>query len=93
MGLTTTAGVVTRMIGTGHHLTQASSLAAERLENLRAAGCPSAGRGSETRGFYVVTWDVAEVSGGRARSIVVRVTGRTAAGARTDSLLTAQLCP
>lgn len=93
MGLATTAGVVTRMIGTGHHLTRAASLAAERIEGLRAGGCPAAGRGGETRGSFVVTWEVAEASGGRARDIVVRVTGPTPAGARTDSLLTTQLCP
>jgi prepilin-type N-terminal cleavage/methylation domain-containing protein len=93
MGMVTTAGVVTRMIGTGHRLTQASSLAAGRVEWLRARGCPAAGRGGETRGSFIITWQVSEVSGGRARGIVVRVTRPTTGGARTDSLATVQLCP
>ena len=44
LGLVTTAGLVTRMIGQGQRYSEVSNFASERFELLRAQGCPAAGR-------------------------------------------------
>jgi len=93
LGLVSTAGLVTRMIGQGQRYTVASTLASERFEILRAEGCPAAGTGSETRGTYGITWTVTAVAGGKGRQIAAAVTSRTTRGTRTDNFTTTQLCP
>jgi prepilin-type N-terminal cleavage/methylation domain-containing protein len=93
MGLVTTAGLVTRMIGQGHRFTEASALANERIEVLRSQGCPAVGGGTETRGAYTVTWRIVEVAGGKGRGFVVAVRSPTTRGSRTDTFETVHFCP
>jgi prepilin-type N-terminal cleavage/methylation domain-containing protein len=92
LGLVTTAGVVTRMIGQGQRFTQVSVLANERVEILRAQSCPATGAGSETRGAYVVSWEVTSGPGIRSRSIRVSVTSPAGRGTRVDTVQTVQMC-
>lgn len=93
LGLVTTAGLVTRMIGQGQRYTEASSLATERFEILRAQGCPAAGNGSETRGAYTISWQIVDVAGGKGRQFAVAVTSPTNRGTRTDNFTTTHFCP
>jgi prepilin-type N-terminal cleavage/methylation domain-containing protein len=93
MGLVTTAGLVTRMVGQGHRFTEASSLATERLEVLRAQGCPAVGSGSETRGAYTISWRILSEAGGKARRMFVSVQSPTTRGTRTDNVETVHFCP
>ena len=92
MGLVTTAGLVTRMIGQGHRYTEASTLASERFEILRAETCPAVGSDSDPRGAFTVTWTVTDIGGGRGREITVRVTSPTPRGPRTDVFTTTKVC-
>jgi prepilin-type N-terminal cleavage/methylation domain-containing protein len=93
LGLVTTAGLVTRMIGQGQRYTEASTLASERFEILRAQGCPAAGSADTTQGAYNVAWKIAEVAGGKGREMVVVVTSPTTRGNRTDTFSTTMVCP
>jgi len=93
MGLVTTAGLVTRMIGQGQRYTEASALANERIEVLRSQGCPAAGSGSETRGAFTISWRIVEVAGGKGRGFMVNVQSPTTRGTRTDTFETVQFCP
>jgi len=93
MGLVTTAGLVTRMIGQGHRFTEASALANERIEVLRSQGCPAAGSGTETRGAYTVTWRVVALAAPKGRGFVVSVRSPTTRGPRTDTFETVHFCP
>lgn len=93
MGLVTTAGLVTRMIGQGHRYAEASALANERIEVLKSQRCPAAGTGTETRGAYVVSWRVIEVAGGKGRGLNVSVQSPTTRGSRTDTFATVHYCP
>jgi Tfp pilus assembly protein PilV len=93
LGLVTTAGLVTGMIGQGQRYTEASVLAAERFEILRAEPCPSAGAGTDTRGAYTVSWQVTEVAGGRGRQFAVTVWVPTGRGTRPAQFTTTQFCP
>ena len=93
MGLVTTAGLVTRMIGQGHRYTEASALANERIEVLKSQRCPAAGTGTETRGAYVVSWRVVEIASGKGRGLNVSVQSPTTRGSRTDTFATVHYCP
>jgi len=93
MGLVTTAGLVTRMIGQGHRFTEASALANERIEVLKSQGCPAAGSATETRGSFVISWRVVEVAGGKGRALNVSVQSPTTRGNRTDTFATVHYCP
>lgn len=93
LGLVTTAGLVTRMIGQGRQATMAAALAGERLETVRSLGCPAAGSGSETRDGVTVGWEVGVPSFPRARSLLVRVQWGTPRGPRADSVTTLLHCP
>jgi prepilin-type N-terminal cleavage/methylation domain-containing protein len=93
MGLVTTAGLVTRMIGQGHRFTEASALANERIEVLRSQGCPAAGNGSETRGAYTIAWRVVQLAAPSGRGVFVSVQSPTNRGTRTDSFETVHYCP
>jgi prepilin-type N-terminal cleavage/methylation domain-containing protein len=93
MGLVTTAGLVTRMIGQGQRYTEASSLANERIEILRSQGCPAVGTGTETRGAFTISWRVVEVAGGKGRGFTIAVQSPTTRGTRTDNFETVQFCP
>jgi type IV pilus assembly protein PilV len=93
MGLVTTAGLVTRMIGQGHRYTEASALANERIEILKTQRCPAAGTGTETRGSFVVSWRIVDVAAGKGRAINVSVQSPTTRGNRTDTFATVHFCP
>lgn len=93
MGLVTTAGLVTRMIGQGQRYTEASALANERIEVLRSQGCPAAATGTETRGAYTIAWRVTALAAPKGRGIVVSVQSPTTRGPRTDSFETVHYCP
>lgn len=93
MGLVTTAGLVTRMIGQGHRYTEASALANERIEVLRSQGCPAAGGGTETRGDYTITWRVVALAAPKGRGFFVRVQSPTTRGTRVDNFETVHFCP
>jgi Tfp pilus assembly protein PilV len=93
LGLVTTAGLVTGMIGQGQRYTEASTLAAERFEVLRAERCPPAGSGSEARGAFTVSWRITEIAGGRGRQFAVAVTAPTGRGTRAASFTTTAFCP
>jgi Tfp pilus assembly protein PilV len=93
LGLVTTAGLVTGMIGQGQRYTEAATLAGERIEVLRAERCRSARDGSEARGAFTVSWRIREIAGGRGRQFAVTVTGPTGRGARAASFTTTEFCP
>jgi Tfp pilus assembly protein PilV len=93
LGLVTTAGLVTSMIGQGQRSTETSTLAGERFEILRAERCAAAGTGSETRGAYTVSWRVTEVTGGKGREFSVTVASPTGRGTRTARFTTTHFCP
>jgi prepilin-type N-terminal cleavage/methylation domain-containing protein len=92
LALTTTAAGVSRMIDDGRRSTEAAALAAERIELLRASGCPAVGTGSATRGSFAVSWNVEAPSGDRRRTITVAVTRATRRGG-ADTVRTAHTCP
>jgi type IV pilus assembly protein PilV len=93
LALVGTAGLVTRMIGQGQRYTVVSTLANERIETLRSAGCPAVGTGSETRGGYTINWQVSAGPGLSSRNIEVVVTSSTGRGSRVDTVQTVQVCP
>jgi type IV pilus modification protein PilV len=93
LGLVTTAGLVTRMIGQGQRYTEAATLANERFEILRVQRCPAVGSGSETRGAYTIAWTVADTVAGRGRTMLVTVQSPTTRGTRVDSFTTTKVCP
>lgn len=93
MGLVTTAGLVTRMIGQGHRYTEASALANERIEVLRSQGCPAAASATETRGAFTVSWRVVAMAAPKGRRLVVNVQSPTTRGTRTDTFETVHFCP
>jgi prepilin-type N-terminal cleavage/methylation domain-containing protein len=93
MGLVTTAGLVTRMIGQGQRFTEASALANERIEILRSQRCPAVGTGTETRGAFTVSWRIVDVAGGKGRGFTVNVQSPTTRGSRTDTFETVHYCP
>ncbi|HKI94772.1 MAG TPA: prepilin-type N-terminal cleavage/methylation domain-containing protein [Gemmatimonadales bacterium] len=93
LGLVTTAALTTRMIGQGQRYTEASTLASQRFEILRARSCTALADSTETQGAYTVGWTVASADGGKSRVITVTVTSPTGAGtARTDTFTTKRLC-
>lgn len=93
MGLVTTAGLVTRMIGQGQRYTEASALANERIELLRTSRCPAVATGTETRGAFQISWGVTSVADGKGRDFQVTVQSPTTRGTRTDTFETVKFCP
>ena len=93
LGLVSTAALTTRMIGQGQRYTQASTLASQRFEILRARSCAALADSSGAQGAYTVAWTVTSADGGKSRLITVAVTSPTGAGkTRTDSFTTKRLC-
>ena len=81
------------MIAQGHRSTEAATLANERIELLRAQGCPAAGSGTETRGAYTVAWRAVAMTQPRGRAIQVNVVSPTGRGTRNDNFQTVHFCP
>ncbi len=92
VGLTTTAALVTRMIGQGERYSQASMMAAEQFEILRSQRCGSMASGTATRGAFTLSWTVQNAAGGRARAVRVVVISPRTRGTRTDTFATAVAC-
>lgn len=94
LGLASTAGLVTRMIGQGQRFTEANALANERLEILRAQPCPSMTGGSATSGVYQLTWTVDSTGlglKGRRLRVIVRSPTRPSV-TRADTFTTIVFC-
>lgn len=92
LALASTAATVTRMIGQGQRFSEASTLAVERFEIIRAQDCADMGSGSADEGRYALTWTVSSVAGGNARSVALTVTSPTGRGSRADSFATTIAC-
>ena len=92
LGLASTAGTVTRMIGQGQRFTTASLLASERFEIIRAQECDDMASGSGTSGTYNLNWTVSSLNGGAGRGISVMIESRTGSGTRTDTFSTVIAC-
>ncbi len=97
LGLVTTAGLVTRMIGRGQRSGAAAQYASRRLEMLRVSGCTSQASGSERlmRGsepLDSLSWRFVNL-GSNHWGVVLRSKYQTALGKwRTDSLGTEISC-
>lgn len=97
LGLVTTAGLVTRMIGRGQRSGAAAQYASRRLEMLRVSGCTSQASGSERlmRGsepLDSLSWRFVNL-GSNHWEVVLRSKYQTALGKwRTDSLGTEISC-
>ena len=92
IGLTTTAALVTRMIGQGERYSQASTMAAEQFEVFRSRSCTSLAAGTATRGGFTLNWTVQDAAGGRARAVTVVVLSPTTRGIRADTFATTIGC-
>lgn len=92
LALASTAATVTRMIGQGQRFSEASTVAVERFEIIRAQSCDAMASGSATEGSYALAWTVASVAGGNARSVTLTVTSPTGRGARVDTFVTTIAC-
>ncbi len=87
VGLAHGFGLTYLMIGQGRRFTEVASLAAARVETLRAGGCSRVDQGFEVRGRYSLSWTSARVGGRRAR-VSVSVTSPTAGARRVDRFVT-----
>lgn len=99
LGLTTTSGLVTRMIGRGQRSEVAALLAMQRMERSRPAACIPAQRvnGSETllRGSQVVAriaWTFTDAGNQSIRLRVVTDYVVSANRIRTDTMETSVVC-
>jgi len=99
LGLTTTSGLVTRMIGRGQRSEVAALLAMQRMERARPAACIPAQRvnGSETllRGSQVVAriaWTFTDAGNQSIRLRVVTDYVVSANRIRTDTMETSVVC-
>jgi len=93
MGLVATAALTTRMIGQGQRYTEASTLASQRFEILRARACSALADSTDVQGRFTVTWTVAAADAGRSRLITLTVASPTGAGTvRSDTFTTKRLC-
>lgn len=92
LALTTAAAGVSRMIDDGRRSTEAAALAAERIDLLRASGCPAAEAGSTASGSFTIAWAVVAAGDNRTRLITVIVT-RTVGRGHADTVHTVHTCP
>ncbi len=91
LGLASTAGVVTRMIGQGQRYSEAAWLASQRFEILRSQTCASMSSGTEPEGQFSSDWTVTPL-GTAANRITVDVTSPTGVGTRIDKFETTVAC-
>ena len=96
VGLASTIGISTRMIGQGQRYAEASTLAQQRFELLRARPCPTIASGTDTSNKFEVSWKVDSLGAGTAvnigRQLHVRVKYPTGVGFRTDTFSTTVGC-
>ena len=98
LALVSSSALVTRMVGTGQHVTRATQVAERRLETLRqsarstAVPCTNvpAGNGNATTDGMLETWSV--TVSGQARNLVANVTYNVSRGTRTVTLRTMISC-
>ena len=91
LGLASTAGLVTRMIGQGQRYSEAAWMASQRFETLRSQTCESMSRGSASAGQFSSSWTVTPV-GTVVNRITVEVTSPTGVGTRIDTFATSVAC-
>lgn len=92
LGMVTTAALTTRMIAQGQRFSEASAIANERFEILRAIPCAQMTGGSSQVGRYSVSWTVTANEANTWRRVTVTVTSPTARGSRTDQFTTIISC-
>jgi type IV pilus assembly protein PilV len=92
LGLVTTAALVTRMIGQGQRYSEASTLAAQRIERMRSRSCTTLANGGATQGAYTISWTVDAVSQPNSRVVTVVVVSPTNRGTRADTFATTIAC-
>jgi type IV pilus modification protein PilV len=92
LGLASSAATVTRMIGQGQRFSEASAMASERFEILRAQQCEDMDGGDETKGMFEIDWEVSTVNGTQGNMIEVIVTSPTGIGERADTFVTVVSC-
>jgi Tfp pilus assembly protein PilV len=72
LALTGTSGAVARMTGSGRHASGSATLAASRLDRLRAAPCqPVATSGTASAGRYLERWAVTPAGAARTMSVII----------------------
>ncbi len=91
LGLASTAGVVTRMIGQGQRYSEVAWMASQRFETLRSQTCASMSSGSASEGQFSSDWTVTPL-GTTANRITVNVTSPTGVGTRIDTFETSVAC-
>jgi prepilin-type N-terminal cleavage/methylation domain-containing protein len=90
LGLAASARVVTQMTGSGGRYGGASSVAASRFEQLRAATCTTLSAGSATTGRYTERWTV--TTSGQLRVVDLAITYNDGTSSRTATYSTAISC-
>ncbi len=91
LGLASTAGVVTRMIGQGQRYSEVAWMASQRFETLKSQTCASMSSGSVSEGQFSSVWTVTPL-GTAANRISVKVTSPTGVGTRVDTFETSVAC-
>ena len=92
LGLASTAGIVTRMIGQGQRYSEAAWMASQRFEILRSQTCVSMLGGTASEGQFSSTWTVTQLVDTAANRITVDVTSPTGVGTRIDKFVTTVAC-
>lgn len=92
LGMVTTAALTTRMIAQGQRYSEASAIANERFEILRAKSCAEMTGGSAQLGRFSVSWTVTPDAADTRRQVDVTVVSPVAGGSRTDRFTTIIAC-
>lgn len=90
LGLAATSGAVTAMIGSGGRYGGSATVAASRIERLRATACASLANGSATSGRYTESWTV--TTSGYLRTVQVTVSYPNRTQTRSDVYETTIAC-
>ncbi len=86
------SALVTRMITQGQIFSEASALAAQRIETLRSGGCAGMGSGTAVDGPYALSWTVVPIADGKVQRVELTVTMPTRRGTTDRVFATAVLC-
>lgn len=92
LGMVTTAALTTRMIAQGQRYSEASAIANERFEILRAKSCAEMTGGSAQLGRFAVSWTVTPDPANTRRQVDVTVVSPVPGGTRTDRFTTIIAC-
>src|SRR5918993_2098459 len=74
LGLSASAGLVSRLVGDGSRLTLAAALATARLEQLRALPCASTTAGGATARGIEQRWTVTPMGASPPRALEIQIT-------------------